>query len=287
MAVWIDDENGLTAWLEGMSVRGRLAVDCEANGFHAYRPRLCLLQLAREAGPRREARGDDVALVDVLALGGRLGALAAVLSDPAVEKILHGAANDVRMLDRDAGIRMEGLVDTEIAARLLGLPRSGLASLASEIAGKSLSKSGQRFDWARRPLPAKALQYAAEDVKPLFTIRDALVSRLEGLGRSKWLAEECRALETLRWEEPEFPTGGQLLARVKGSQELSAPQREVLKALLTWREAEAARRDVPAIRVAEPGTLRRIARSGCRSQAELESLGLPESLVGQIGRAHV
>jgi ribonuclease D len=282
MVDWIDDTEGLERWVDRARDVRRLAVDCEANGFHAYTPRLCLVQLAREL----PGGGVEVALVDALAFGGSLGGgLAPLFENPSVEKILHGASNDVRMLDRDAGVRVQGLLDTEVAARLLGRARSGLAALSEELTGQRISKSGQRLDWARRPLPDKALSYAAEDVKPLFGVRDALVAELEEAGRREWLDEECRALEGLRWQEPEPPSAEDLLARAKGTGSLEPASRAVFSRLLLWREREAARRDVPAIRVVSPSVLRRIAIERPDTLARLSRAGVDEKLARRYGRA--
>jgi ribonuclease D len=280
MVDWIDDRQRLSDWAARARGAARLALDCEANGFHAYRPRLCLLQLARET-----ERGVEVALVDPLALGEGVDILRPLLEDPRVEKILHGAANDVRLLDRDAGLHLRGLLDTEIAARLLGRERSGLAALSEELAGQRLTKSGQRLDWARRPLPDKALRYAAEDVAPLFAVRDALVDRIERRGRRDWLEEECRALEALRWREPPPPSGEDLLARTKGAGKIDGAARQVLRRLLVWREREAARRDVPAIHVAAPATLVRVAVEGPQSEEALARAGVDAKTRRRYGRA--
>lgn len=280
MVDWIDDRARLERWIERSERPERVAIDCEANGFHAYRARLCLIQMARETGA-----GIDVALIDALALGDELAALEGLFSDPQIEKILHGAANDVRMLDRDAGLHLRGLLDTEVAARLLGLPRSGLATLSEELAGRTLSKAGQRMDWARRPLPDKALTYAAEDVEPLFAVRDALVERIERAGRRVWLDEECRALEALRWEEPEPLTAEELVARTKGTGGMDARSREILGRLLLWREREAARRDVPAIKIASPAVLVRIAEKRPTTGQELERAGVDQRLGRRYGKA--
>jgi ribonuclease D len=280
MVEWIDDTKRLAEWIARVRGPRRLALDCEANGFHAYRARLCLLQLARESDHEV-----DVVLVDPLALGEGIAVLRPLLEDPGVEKILHGAANDIRMLDRDAGLHLRGLLDTEIAARLLGRSRSGLASLSEELAGRKLSKSGQRLDWARRPLPEKALRYAAEDVVPLFAVRDALVEGLERQGRRDWLDEECRALEALRWQEPAPWSADDLMARVKGTGSIDDRARRVLRRLLVWREKEAERRDVPAIRVAEPKTLMKVAVQRPESEEGLERAGVDAKTRRRYGGA--
>ncbi len=277
---WIDHPGGLDEVARRVAGRPRLAIDTEADGFHAYRPRLCLLQLGWEEEGRVR-----VALVDVPALGGRLGRLGELLADPGVETIAHGADYDVRLLARDAGVDLHGLFDTEAAARLLGMRRTGLAALAGEIAGVHLSKAARRVDWGRRPLPAAALRYAAADVVPLFAIRDELARRLAAAGREEWARQVFRRIETVRADGDERPpTPGELVTRFRGAGRLDPRRRAVLAALLAWREEEARRRGRPPVHVLAPEAIRRIVDRLPRSLEELPECGLPPRGLRRYGR---
>ncbi|GAB4374846.1 MAG: ribonuclease D [Acidobacteriota bacterium] len=260
----------------------RLAVDTEANGFHAYRPRLCLVQLAWEQGD--EIR---VALVDPLALRQDLGPLADVFADPRIEKVLHGADYDVRLLARDAGATIAGLFDTDIAARMVGWSRTGLSALAERILGRSLPKGAQRLDWARRPLPARALAYAADDVRVLLPIRDHLVAELERLGRRHWAEQAFRALERVRAAEEDDGAidVDALLSRARGAGRLDPPARARLGEVLSWRETLARRLDRPAAFVAPTGPLVEAARRDVRDLDGLVRAGLPRRVVDRHGKA--
>jgi ribonuclease D len=252
---WIDHPTALADLARRLRGARRVALDTEADGFTAYRPRLCLLQLAWEEGA-----GIATALVDPLALAGAWSGLAGPLEDPALETIVHGADYDVRLLKRDAGIALRGLWDTQRAAQLAGERQTGLAALAQALTGRALDKRAQRTDWARRPLPAQALEYAREDVRVLFAVRDALGARLEALGRGGWLDEECRRLEDAEPAGTAAPDAEQLLLRTRGAQALTPAQRAVLAELLVWRESEAAQRGTPAIHVLPPEPLLALAR---------------------------
>jgi len=277
---WVDEPAGLEELAARLDRYHRLALDTEADGFHAYRPRLCLLQLGWEEGD-----GVGVALVDVPALGGRLGPLGRILADPAVEVIAHGADYDVRLLARDAGVDLRGLWDTQAAARLLGLRRTGLAALAEEIAGTSLSKAARKVDWSRRPLPPAALRYAADDVRPLFAIRDELARRLAEAGREGWAREEFRRLEEVRAPGDErAPTPEELVARFRGAGRYDPRRRAILAEILAWREAEARRRGRPAVHVLSPEAIRRIVEDPPASLEDLAARGLPERVLRRYGR---
>ena len=64
---------------------------------------------------------------------------------------------------RDFAFEVRTLFDTMIAARILGYARWGLADLLRESFEVTLDKRFQRLDWAQRPLPRPALEYAAAD----------------------------------------------------------------------------------------------------------------------------
>ena len=86
---WVDQTSDLAAVVAGIG-GGPLALDTEADSFHHYQEKVCLVQLS--------FGGQDV-LVDPLA-DVDLSVLKAALDDPELRKIVHGADYDVRMLHR-------------------------------------------------------------------------------------------------------------------------------------------------------------------------------------------
>lgn len=137
-----------------------LAVDLEADAMHAFRARLCFVQVGTET---------DVFLFDTLAPGVSPQVLAPLLEDPGRPKFLHAAGGDLQYL-AEAGIRMKGLFDTHRAATLLGWPKVGLADLARELLQVELPKEHQQSDFSLRPLPPEMRQYIADDVRYLTEI---------------------------------------------------------------------------------------------------------------------
>ncbi len=133
-----------------------LAVDVEADALHAFRPRLCFVQLGTD---------EDIWLVDTLETPG-LAALAPAFHAPSVVKVFHAAGGDLQFL-AEAGVRVRGLFDTHRAATLLGWPKVGLADLVSEQLGVTLKKEHQQADFAQRPLPPPLRDYIADDVRYL------------------------------------------------------------------------------------------------------------------------
>ncbi len=72
-----------------------------------------------------------------------------------VEWILHAASQDLPCLS-ELGMWPDKLFDTELAARLAGLPRVGLAAVIEQLLGFGLAKEHSAADWSTRP-PAGTL----------------------------------------------------------------------------------------------------------------------------------
>jgi ribonuclease D len=105
------------------------------------------------------------------------------------EWILHAASQDLPCL-REVGLEPTALFDTELAARLLGYPRVGLASLVEQLCGLRMRKEHSAADWSKRPLPTSWLEYAALDVEVLVEIRDQLARELVESGKDSWARQE-------------------------------------------------------------------------------------------------
>ncbi len=137
---------------------------------------------------RREGAG--TALVDPIAFES-LEPLARALEG--TEWILHAATQDLPCL-AEVGLRPAALFDTELAGRLLGKPRVGLATLVEEVVGQRMRKEHSAADWSTRPLPESWLEYAALDVEVLLELREAMVDELAAAGKSEWARQEFEAL---------------------------------------------------------------------------------------------
>ncbi len=236
-----------------------VALDTESDSLHSYHHKLCLIQLSVDG---------EHWVLDPLATGrDALRPLVEVLEDRAVEKLMHGADYDLRVLGRDLGARAVNVSDTQIAAQLLGEPQTGLAALVERETGFALDKRYQRADWGARPLPAELLAYAAGDTAYLARIRDALAARLAALGRLEWWREECRALEAIRWEPP--VPDPLAFERVKGARRLNGEARDRMAALFEWRESTASGLDVPPFKVLRAEALLAIAEA---PPSDLEAL---------------
>ena len=161
---------------------GPIALDAERASGYRYSPRAYLVQLRRE--------GAGTALVDPIACPD-LSELDAAFDG--AEWILHAASQDIPCL-REVGLHPTHLFDTELAARLLGYPRVGLATLVEVVIGQAMRKEHSAVDWSRRPLPQPWLEYAALDVEVLLELREVLGEELQATGKDGWAAEEFQHL---------------------------------------------------------------------------------------------
>ena len=141
---------------------GPIGIDAErASGFR-YSQRAYLIQIFR--------RGAGTFLFDPPAVGS-FTELNAVIRDE--EWVLHAASQDLACL-REVGLDPRRIFDTELASRLIGLPRVGLGTVVEELLGIHLAKEQSAADWSTRPLPQSWLIYAALDVELLPDLRDAV-----------------------------------------------------------------------------------------------------------------
>ena len=250
-----------------------LAVDVEADAMHAFRARLCFVQVATDR---------DLFLFDTLAPGVSAQVLAAPFSDPACTKYFHAAGGDLQYL-AEAGVRVRGLFDTHRAATLLGWPKVGLADLARERLQVELAKEHQQSDFAVRPLPPEVRAYIADDVRYLCEI-----------GRQ--VKEECRAQDILEEVEldcarlcaeaearpdlgefrPRLPRGSMSAAQYVLGMAIGAALHEKR---LQWAEAA----NVPMGRMLSNAAVAAIAQ---RAPANLKELSRLEGVRGAFTREH-
>ena len=165
---------------------GPVAIDAERASGYRYSNRAYLIQLRRN--------GSTTALIDPIAFES-LAPLQEVLAG--TEWILHAATQDLPCLD-EIGLHPDALFDTELAGRLLGYPRVGLATLVETLLGFRMKKEHSAADWSTRPLPKAWLEYAALDVEVLVELRDQLEAELQAAGKPEWACRPggLRALPT-------------------------------------------------------------------------------------------
>lgn len=245
---WIRTPEAVRDLAVSLAGTGVVALDSESDSLYHYREKVCLIQLATEAGA--------VFLIDPLAVRD-LSPLAPLGADPGVVKIFHGADYDITSMKRDFGFSFANIFDTMIAGRFLGLAETGLEAMLRKFLGIALGASLQKADWSRRPLTPKQEAYAAADVRHLIPLWRCLREALRDLDREAWVFEECQAVAAIpaleRTVDPDAFLG------VKGSGHLDGRGLAILRELFLAREAWARQGDRPAFKVLGNETLLRLA----------------------------
>jgi ribonuclease D len=215
---------------------GPVAVDAERASGYRYSQRAYLVQLRRE--PVGTVLIDPIGLpsyaFDVLS-----GALAGT------EWVLHAASQDLPCL-AELGLAPSRLFDTELAGRLAGFERVGLAAMVERVLGMGLRKGHGAADWSSRPLPHDWLIYAALDVELLLPLREALLVELTAQGKLAWAEQE---FEAVRLAPPPAPRA-EPWRRTSGIHRIRRPrQLAAVRELWSARDGLAAHRDLAPGRV--------------------------------------
>ena len=272
----VADAHSLDQFARTLARASVVAVDTESNSLHAYRERVCLIQISTSVA---DYIVDPIALPD-------LRALAPVFANPHQQKIFHAAKNDLVCLRRDYQFEFANVFDTMTAARTLGWPQVGLAPILSTHFGVTMNKKYQRADWKRRPLTLEQLEYARLDTHYLAALRDKQFDELTGSGCWPEAHEEFERLARGRDEEHAVQSSSPTFWRAKGARDLSPQQAAVLDVLFSYREGEAERLDRPPFKVMAEATLLELARRAPRRVEDLQSVpGLAPEQVRRHGRA--
>jgi ribonuclease D len=258
--VYVDDDHSLRAVIDQLARERLIAVDTESNSLHAYRERVCLIQIS--------TRSADY-IIDPLTIGD-LSPLAPLFEDSAIEKVFHAAEYDVMCLKRDYGFRFNRLFDTMIAARVCGIKQIGLGNLLGDLAGVQVDKSHQRDNWGQRPLPPDSLAYAQMDTHFLPALRDHLAERLNALNRAEMARELFDDLCQSRAAHQQFDPDG--FWKIAAQHHLSPRETSVLRELYLWRESVAEKRDLPPFKVLHDKALVALAAEQPRQLSELMNL---------------
>ncbi len=249
--VYVAEPAPLQELVERISGESSIALDTEANSLYNYFERVCLIQLS--VG-KKHYIVDPQSKID---LGPFLKALAHK------ELILHGADFDLRLLRSTFGFKPKGEVfDSMLAAQLLGYERVGYAALVEQFVNVNLSKSGQKSNWAKRPLTDEQLDYAVDDTRYLGRVSKALRAELEKLGRSEWHREWCQRTVKSTQVNPERDEDN--MWRIKGLGGLDRKELAFVRAIWRWRDQEARKADRPPFKMLGNESLVRLATWAAR-----------------------
>eukprot|EP01127_Copromyxa_protea_P019173 TRINITY_DN6152_c0_g1_i2.p1 TRINITY_DN6152_c0_g1~~TRINITY_DN6152_c0_g1_i2.p1 ORF type:complete len:375 (-),score=67.04 TRINITY_DN6152_c0_g1_i2:73-1197(-) len=207
----------------------------EFRARDTFFPILCLIQVAANVGLDNQV----VALIDPLSKI-NLAPFWALISDPNVEKIVHDGKEEMKILAQHGVEDAKSFFDTQIASGFCGLGKQvGLNALVQEELKVTLDKSCQTSNWTLRPLSAKQIAYAGNDVRYLPLLKGCLQPRLVQAGLEKCFREECDNLCGAKMDPRT------LYKRIEKHQNMSAKQLTILRDLVIFREEAAMRGNYP------------------------------------------
>ncbi|GAB49413.1 HRDC domain-containing protein [Mobilicoccus pelagius] len=251
----VEDEHRLLEVADALAAgHGPLAIDAERASGYRYGQRAYLVQVRRE--------GAGTWLFDPMACPDLEPVQRATRG---VEWILHAATQDLGCL-REVGLSPDALFDTELGARLAGLPRVGLAAVVEHYLGFSLAKEHSAVDWSTRPLPEDWLIYAALDVECLAEVREAMIEDLTAQGKIEWARQEFEALTSFTGH----PVRTDPWRRVSGMRRLRTPRAAaILRELWYVRDDLARDRDTAPGRIAPDAVIGALAGAAPTTSAEV------------------
>ncbi len=273
--LFIDTDVQLLEFLDAIADEKILALDTEFVREKTYYPKLCLIQIAT---PDWTVCVDTLAELDLAPMFDRV-------LDPKTAWILHSARQDLEVLflqdERSPGT----LIDTQIAAALLGYaPQIGLQGLLMDELQIEVEKGHARTDWSRRPLPEAAVDYALDDVRYLLPLWEKLDRRLRELRRQGWFESDCSNTLAI----PPITPPVAIWSRLRGLRSMDASQQFAALALVSWRERLAQSLDRPRRWIMSDELLARIARNAPGDIDALRAIPeMPPRLVDRSGKAIV
>lgn len=236
--ILIEDNQTLSKFCDKLINEPLLAIDTEFFRETTYYPHLGLIQIGSPS---------DIICVDPLAFDAR-EQLRRLFFNPDITKVFHSCSQDMEVLYLYFGELPAPIFDTQIAAAMLGYQdQIGYANLVAEEYDVELDKSQTRTNWLKRPLSAKQIEYAGEDVLYLLPLYEKFNQALNESKRDNWLQEDCEQLcgNSQRFQ----PDMENCWLRVKGYLKLSDKQLAVCRSIAQWREQLAIDKDLTRRRI--------------------------------------
>merc|ERR1719450_1860493 len=214
-----------------------IALEQSYRSFHGM---VCLIQIS--------TRTEDF-IVDPLILKDELKVLNEVCTDSNILKILHGSDRDLEWLQKDFGVYVINMFDTQKAARELHEDGVSMAGILKKYCKVEINKEYQRADWRVRPLPDDMVKYAREDSHYLLYIHDVFRNSLLKRGKGTKVLEEVYALCTSScgavWNPNKYAFHPEsylaCYKRIKGK--LNVQQLECFRLLYEWRHKVSQEKD--------------------------------------------
>ena len=241
-----------------------IGFDTEFVGEDAYRPELCLVQVAT---------AEELFVIDPFTCG-PLDGFWELLLDPARTTVVHAGREDIRMCFFQAGKPPSHVFDVQIAAGLVGMTYPiGYAGLVHDLLRQRMQKGETLTDWRKRPLTPAQVRYAYDDVRFLLPAHRKLTDRLKKYKRLAW-AEEEFATAVRKAVQDDMTV--EKWRKIKGIGVLDRRGLAVAREVFRWRDRFAERLNRPPRFLMRDDLLIEVARRAPTHPDDLHALrGLP------------
>lgn len=188
---YVDDQQKLLNCEKHLSEYPEFSFDLEFdNNHYSYGITLCLIQIST---------ADRCFVIDTLQPLGLPG-LYRIFENKSIQKVCFSPDQDLILL-RSLNCKTQNIFDVAVAAKLLNTPSTGLGSVLESRLQVMLDKKLQKSNWSKRPLSKEQIEYSANDVMHLITLRNMFLKEAKQKGILPWLNEENEFLDTFAPDE--------------------------------------------------------------------------------------
>ena len=184
-------------------------------------------------------------------------------------------------MNRDYGLNLQGVYDSQQAASMLGWNKTGYGAVVEQICEVKLPKGHSDYNWGTRPLDDEALLYAVDDVRYLPQVIDHLQAAVKEADLEEEVAIANQAVEQVKARQPGFDPS--TLWRLKGIGDVPDKKLGIAVALHQWRDEIAKEIDKPSGRVLPNDLIVALARSAPSNFGSLRRMRIRSSILRDYG----
>lgn len=269
---WVTTQEQLFNLLDEIDTCQRIALDTEFIKRDTFYPILALVQVNT---------GKGVYLLDVPKL--YMDEFWEVIRDvPTL--VLHACGEDLGIYYLLSELPpLDNVFDTQIALGfLVGESAWGYQRALAEVLGIHVDKGESQSDWLQRPLTFEQEQYAADDVRYLLALHDAIAEQLAARALLDHAREDCQSYA--REVHDNINTADDALYLAVADFRDSPQQLALLQALCEWREELARSLNRPRTFILRPQTLREIVDKPPHSIKQLSFTSIKPNVIRQYGQ---
>lgn len=269
---WVNTQAQLFKVLDDIDDCDILALDTEFIKRDTFFPKLALVQINT---------GTTIYLIDTPRLD--MEEFWEVIADvPTL--VLHACGEDLGIYYLLSNLpALTNVFDTQIGlSYLTGELKSGYQKALQQVIDVAVDKGESQSDWLRRPLTAEQEQYAADDVRYLLALYDALKTQLTQHNLWQYAVEDSLSYAKELYETTQISEDNLYLSVADFRD--SPEQLAMLQALCEWREKLAKSTNQPRTFILRPQALREIIEKPPHSLKQLGFTSAKPEVIRMYGQ---